>query len=262
MLKALRLPESLHGYITSLPYDLAPSNDLFQDGFSMDALLVLSDVDESALLSLVFQRAGFYVRTSRDMEEAISSWTVQPADALVWCPPKSVPLNGVVSSIKKLRAVSDVTTFLVCERLQEDDHLRLLQAGVDLVVERPYSARLLIAQVKALMRRTSGMPFYSLPTLALHNLTLDPAGRTVTRGAAEPVHLTQLEFRLLYTLMMHPGQVIPVESLVENVWGYTGQGDRDLVRGLIRRLRTKVEPDPSQPTYIQTVPGIGYLLKI
>jgi len=228
----------------------------------MDALLVVTDADESAVLSLIFQRAGFYARTSRDMAEAISSWTVQPADAVVWCPHKNSPLNGVVASIKQLRAISDVTFFLVCERLAEDDQIRLLQAGVDLIVERPYSARMLVARVKALMRRTSGMPFFSLPTLALHNLTLDPADRTVTRGAADPVRLTQLEFRLLYTLMMHPGQVIPVESLVENVWGYSGQGDRDLVRGLVRRLRTKVEPDPSQPVYIKTVPGLGYLLNV
>jgi DNA-binding response OmpR family regulator len=228
----------------------------------MDALLIVTDADESAVLSLVFQRAGFYARTSRDISEAISSWTVQPADAVVWCPHKNSPLNVVVASVKQLRAVSDVTLFLVCQPLVEDDHIRLLQAGVDMLVERPFSARLLIAKVKALMRRTSSMPFYSLPTLSLPNLTLDPADRTLTRGAADPVRLTQLEFRLLYTLMVHPGQVIPVESLVENVWGYSGQGDRDLVRGLVRRLRTKVEPDPSHPTYIQTVPGIGYLLKV
>jgi len=58
--------------------------------------------------------------------------------------------------------------------------------------------------------------------------------------------------------MIHRDQVLPTETIVEQVWGYSGQGDKDLVRGLIRRLRTKVEPDPSNPRYILTVPGLGY----
>jgi DNA-binding response OmpR family regulator len=67
-----------------------------------------------------------------------------------------------------------------------------------------------------------------------------------------------LEFRLLFTLMTHAGRVIPAENLVEYVWGYTGEGNRSLVRGLIQRLRTKVEPNPSKPRYILTQPGVGY----
>jgi DNA-binding response OmpR family regulator len=61
--------------------------------------------------------------------------------------------------------------------------------------------------------------------------------------------------------MMNRNQVLPTESIVERVWGYTGQGDRDLVRGLVSRLRVKVETDPRQPEYIQTIPGIGYMFK-
>jgi DNA-binding response OmpR family regulator len=72
------------------------------------------------------------------------------------------------------------------------------------------------------------------------------------------MHLTHLEFRLLYTLMTHAGQVIPTERIVENVWGYDGEGNRELVRGLVQRLRSKVEPDPRQPVYILTEAGIGY----
>jgi DNA-binding response OmpR family regulator len=63
---------------------------------------------------------------------------------------------------------------------------------------------------------------------------------------------------LLYTLMTHYGHILSTESIVERVWGYTGRGDRDLVRGLVRRLRTMVEPDPRNPVYILTVPGVGY----
>jgi DNA-binding response OmpR family regulator len=89
-------------------------------------------------------------------------------------------------------------------------------------------------------------------------LSLDPATRTVQVVGQPPRRLTHLEFRLLYTLMVNRGQVLSTETIVEHVWGYTGQGDRDLVRGLIRRLRLKVELEPGKPVYILTVPGVGY----
>jgi DNA-binding response OmpR family regulator len=80
----------------------------------------------------------------------------------------------------------------------------------------------------------------------------------VTLAEGEPKHLTQLEFRLLYALMTHAGQIMPAENIVEHVWGYSGEGNRGLVRGLVQRLRAKVEPDPRNPEYILTEPGVGY----
>jgi DNA-binding response OmpR family regulator len=129
---------------------------------------------------------------------------------------------------------------------------------VDEVILRPYSVRLLLAQIRAVLRRSGGVPFFSLPELAQSGLALDPNARTVQVGDSTPNRLTHLEFRLLYTLMTHAGQIIPNERIVESVWGYTGEGNRDLVRGLVQRLRSKVEPDPRQPIYILTEPGIGY----
>ncbi len=73
-----------------------------------------------------------------------------------------------------------------------------------------------------------------------------------------PLRLSQLEFRLLHTLMVHQGQILPTETIVEHVWGYDGEGDRSLVRGLINRLRVKIEPNPNSPQYIRTIPRIGY----
>jgi DNA-binding response OmpR family regulator len=112
--------------------------------------------------------------------------------------------------------------------------------------------------VDALLRRAGGVPLFSLPTLSLSGLTLDPATRAVEVEGRSGRRLTHLEFRLLYTLMTHRGQILPAEAIVERVWGYSGEGSRELVRGLISRLRAKVEPDPRQPRYILTVPGVGY----
>jgi len=94
--------------------------------------------------------------------------------------------------------------------------------------------------------------------LAVAGLTLDPVARTVTRVNLPTRRLTQLEFRLLHTLMTHRGQTLPTEVIVERVWGYSGRGDSELVRGLISRLRAKIEPDRQSPAYIITQPGVGY----
>jgi DNA-binding response OmpR family regulator len=92
----------------------------------------------------------------------------------------------------------------------------------------------------------------------LNEITLDPSARTVTVSGKETRRLTQLEFRLLYTLMTNRGQVVPLDVLVERVWGYTGGGSRDLVRGLVSRLRRKIEPDPEKAHFLETIPGVGY----
>jgi two-component system KDP operon response regulator KdpE len=81
-------------------------------------------------------------------------------------------------------------------------------------------------------------------------------------GDQVSARLTQLEFRLLYALMTRPGRVIPSENLVEYVWGYGGEGSQGLIRGLISRLRSKIEPDPSNPRFVVNEAGIGYYFEL
>jgi len=220
----------------------------------MYALLISKDSEETAILSLALQRAGMAVTTSTDLERAMASWPERPADLVVVALPQPEPL----AQIQRVRSETSTALVLVTDALTEDRHVALLDAGADLVVVRPYSARLLIAQVRTLLRRIGGVPAFSLPVLSLLGLTLDPATRTVRVTGRPPQRLTHLEFRLLYTLMIHRDQVLPTETIVGRVWGYSGEGNRELVRGLISRLRSKVEPDPRSPNYILTVAGIGY----
>jgi len=220
----------------------------------MRALLVSQDPDEAAILSLILQRAGMTVTRSTDLEHALQNQPEMPADLILLAMPAGSPL----AQVRMIRAQTEIPLVLVAEQIEEAMHALLLESGADLVVTRPFAPRLLISQVHALLRRVAGLPFFTLPTLTISDLTLDPATRTVQVGTLGPKRLTQLEFRLLYALMIHRGQVLPAEILVEQVWGYTGEGERDLVRGLIRRLRAKIEPDPSQPRFILTIAGIGY----
>ena len=220
----------------------------------MYALLIATDRDDVAVLSLVLQRAGLAVTTSSDLERAMRSWAERPADVIVVALLAPEP----PAQVQRVRAETRNALIVVIERPDEGLHYGLLENGADLVVSRPFSARLLIAQVRALLRRIGGVPAFTLPVLSLGGLTLDPATRSVQVADRPSKRLTHLEFRLLYTLMIHRDQVLPTDTIIERVWGYSGEGNRELVRGLISRLRGKVEGDPRKPEYILTVPGVGY----
>lgn len=106
--------------------------------------------------------------------------------------------------------------------------------------------------------RAVSVPVFSLPTLSVAGLILDATTRTIEVEERPSQRLTHLEFRLLYTLMVNRGQVLPPETIVERVWGYSGRGGAIWCGELISRLRAKVEVAPSNPQYILTVPGVGY----
>ncbi|RMF01194.1 MAG: DNA-binding response regulator [Chloroflexi bacterium] len=220
----------------------------------MYALLIADDSDDVALFSLALQRAGLSVTTGNNLERAMQSWLKRPADIVLVALPQVEPHT----IIRRVRAEAHVPLIVAVDSLTDRLHAELLRQGADLVVALPTSLKLLIAQIGVLMRRTNTVPAFSLPTLGANGFSLDPTTRTVTVSDKPPQRLTHLEFRLLYTLMLNRGQVIPTETIVEHVWGYTGQGDRDLIRGLVSRLRAKVETDPRNPRWIVTTPGIGY----
>jgi DNA-binding response OmpR family regulator len=221
----------------------------------MYALLVAEDADDIAIFSLVLQRAGLAVTTVKDLKRAMQNWSERPADVILLILYNISPQEQV----HLVRAETLVPLILTVNQMDEGLHCELLDLGADLVIAPPISGRLLIAQTGVLMRRMSSVPASNLPVLTAANLTLNPTTRTVEVVSKPPQRLTHLEFRLLYTLIINRGHVVPTEMIVERVWGYNGQGHRDLVRGLVSRLRVKVEKNPRDPEYIMTVPGIGYL---
>lgn len=207
----------------------------------MQAVLFCPHADEANVLQVILQQAGFMVRTARTLDQAIESWPENPSDFIL------IVLAGEHSNsltqIKQLRAHTVVPILLVSDPLPDDLHVNYLETGVDLVVIRPYSVRALLAQIRVILRRSSGVPFFSLPTLTQKDVHLDPSDRTVKVGEKDPKRLTQLEFRLLFTLMTHVGQIIPTEQIVEHVWGYSGEGNRELVRGLVVHDKVSIVQD-------------------
>ncbi|MEM7028432.1 MAG: response regulator transcription factor [Chloroflexota bacterium] len=220
----------------------------------MNGLLVTHSNDEMAYFSLVMQRAGLTIVKAKSLENALQQWWEKPADLILSSLQTPLPQDQV----KQIRAVTLVPLILLFDTPTDQLHTELLKLGADLIVPTAFNPGLLTAQIGALMRRTGGLPVSGLPTLEANGLVLDPSNRTVEAGENPKRRLTHLEFRLLYTLMTNRNQVMSSDNIVEAVWGYSGRGDRDLVRGLVNRLRAKVEVDRKRPRYILTMPGLGY----
>lgn len=164
----------------------------------------------------------------------------------------------LLSLVSKVRAESVVPIVAISPQREEGYVLQALDRGVDDYLIKPHTPRMLSARVRTLLRRTRPIPLSALGPLTIQDLTLDSEQRLVVSPDGSTIRLTNLEFRLLFLLMRNAERVVPSETIVERVWGYGGEGDATLVKNLVSRLRRKVEPDPANPRYIKTVPGIGY----
>ena len=224
----------------------------------MQALVVCDRADEAGLLGFALRQIGLTIMQASDLEDAMRLFAANPSDLWILALRK-VPL---ISQVRRVRKDSEACLAVIVPTFAEDEICEAFEAGADDVIARPYSLRILSARLKALLRRSSGTTLRLFPAFSVGGLTLDPSTRTVHTEGSASRRLTHLEFRLLHTLMIHQGQTLPAATIVEHVWGYDGAGDTELVRGLVRRLRSKVEDDPSRPQHVLTVPGVGYRLEI
>ncbi|MDI6694586.1 MAG: response regulator transcription factor [Anaerolineales bacterium] len=226
----------------------------------MKALVVDDDRVLADLVSFTLRREGFQVSQAQDGESALRRWMEDQPDIIILdvnLPKTSPPLDGF-TICRKIREQSDVPIILLTVREDEDDIVYGLKVGADDYILKPFSPRQLVARVQAVLRRTARGPISS--TLQAGKLTLDADRREARCGAQEPVSLTALECRLLEYMMLHAGHILTIQELIDHIWG-PGGGSRDMLRQLVRRLRSKIEPDPSSPVFIETIPGRGYGLK-
>jgi DNA-binding response OmpR family regulator len=221
----------------------------------MQAIVIASDADEKDFLGYVLRRSGLAVAASSDVRRIFTKWADHPADVVLVALDET---DDLLEVLKLIRSETQTPCLMIVDAISERLHTQLLDQGADVLLTRPVSGSSLGAQVRALLRRSSGIPSFVLPALVTDGFNLDPSSRTITFENGEEQRLTQLEFRLLYILMTNRGQVVPTEVLIERVWGYTGEGNRELVRGLISRLRHKLEPDPNNPKLLETISGVGY----
>jgi two-component system, OmpR family, response regulator ResD len=155
-----------------------------------------------------------------------------------------------------IRSKSRLPVIMLTARGEEADRIVGLELGADDYVTKPFSPRELVARVRSVLRRAESDGPGTDP-LSFEGLELDPSARQVRR-AGELLQLTAKEFDLLHFLASHPSHVFSREQLMARVWGYSAALDTGTVTVHIRRLREKIEEDPSQPRFLQTVWGVGY----
>lgn len=224
----------------------------------MLVFIVAENQEDRELCSQAMRLAGLQTAAFRDINKALEGAEERTLNLIVYFSPTRETAEEIEQKVTELRHWLIVPVLLIVERVTETDHCRFLDMGADLVMTRPVSHRLLMRYAGILVRRTNNISLNALNPIRSDSITLDPGNHTVTIDDGPPQHLTQLEFRLLYTLMVNADQVVPVPDLIERVWGYSGDGSRDLVRGLIRRLRRKIEPPGEKPHFIHNLPGVGY----
>ncbi len=216
---------------------------------------VLVVEDELTLLELLSQHLraeGYTVLASANGEEALELARSQAPDVCVL----DVMLPGLdgLSLCRIIRKESEVPIILLTARGAEIDRVIGLESGADDYVVKPFSLPELMARVRAALRRAPNRPS---ATLVAGNLSLDLVSRRVFVDGRE-VKLSHKEFELLATLMRNKGAVLSREFLITQVWGYDFEGDTRTVDVHVRWLREKIEKDPSNPTHLQTVRGVGY----
>ena len=164
-----------------------------------------------------------------------------------------------VEVIKKIRTWTNMPIIVISARSEDTDKIEALDAGADDYITKPFNILEVKARIKAIMRRTAKRkeePAQS-PMLVKGNMKIDCEGRRVFIGEKE-INLTAKEFDLLELLVMNPNKVYSRENLLNLVWGYEYPGDVRTVDVHVRRLREKIEPNPSEPKYVHTKWGVGY----
>ncbi|MHB8575153.1 MAG: response regulator [Dehalococcoidia bacterium] len=219
---------------------------------------VLIVEDEAMVAEVVgryLRREGFDVVVAADGEAALEAAQRRHPDLVVL--DLMLPKLDGLEVCRRLRARSQVPVIMLTAKSEELDRIVGLELGADDYMPKPFSPRELVARVRAVLRRSAASTRNEADLLDFGDLVIDAAGRNVSvKGDA--VELTAKEFDLLHFLAKSRGRVFTRAELMDKVWDYEYAGDSGTVTVHIRRLRSKIEPDPARPSHIKTVWGVGY----
>ncbi len=220
-----------------------------------ELILVVDDEPKISKLARDYlERSGFRVQTAVDGSTALSIFRRDKPDLIVL--DLNLPGMDGLDVCRHIRRDSDVPIIMLTARVDETDRLIGLELGADDYIIKPFSPRELVARVRAVLRRAKGGVRHS-SIIRTGALEIDIDGRRAFRDGST-LQLTRIEFNLLTIFAQHPGQALSRQQLLSKLHGYTHDGYDRSVDAHIKNLRHKLEPDPSNPTYILTVYGIGY----
>jgi two-component system, OmpR family, response regulator RegX3 len=221
-------------------------------------VLVVEDEDSFVeALTIGLKREGFRVHVARDGAQALAMFDTVRPDLLLL--DVMLPKVSGIDVCREIRSKSRVPIIMVTAKGSEIDTVVGLEVGADDYVTKPYRLRELVARIRAVLRRTPGdeQPVLSGDAVEVGDVSLDPERHEVLiRG--ENVSLPLKEFELLGLLLENAGRVLTRETLIDRVWGPDYVGDTKTLDVHVKRLRSKVEDEPSNPTRIVTIRGLGY----
>ncbi|SFC24417.1 two-component system response regulator CseB [Streptomyces aidingensis] len=225
-----------------------------------EVLLVEDDAVLREATGLLLERYGFRVRTAEDGLTGLELFRGHAPDVVLL--DVMLPLLDGVSVVRRIRETSRVPVLMISARTDPLDVVQGLEAGADDYVTKPYDTSVLVARIRAALRRAAppppappGAPAAAPPPLRFGDLTVDPRGMEVRRDG-RPLELTPTELRLLLVFAGEPGVVLDRSTLLERVWDYAWGGDTRVVDVHVQRLRGKIGHDR-----IETVRGFGYKLR-
>ena len=220
-------------------------------------LTVEDDERIRTALRLALEDEGWEVDEVASGEEALAAFDRVPADVVL----VDIMLPGIdgFDICRAIRKSSDVPIVMITARSDTHDVVAGLEAGADDYLTKPFAPKELSARIRALLRRARSSDDGS-SEIVFNDLQILP-DEGVVRVSGTEAHLTKTEFRLLVELASTPGRIFSREVLLERVWGLGYFGDGRLVDVHVRRLRTKIEPDPANPRHVVTVRGLGYKLQ-
>lgn len=227
---------------------------LTPDARSRPILIVEDDQDTSDVVRILLEQAGYDSVAVERGEDALAE-IASSAPALVLLDLGLPDIEGL-EVLRRVRDQSFLPMIVLSGRTLEQDKVSALEAGADDFVGKPFSSEELVARVGALLRRVGWTP-QPETRLSIRSLELDiPHRQAFIRG--KRLHLTPVEYGLLYVLMRNAGRVVSHDEMLRAVWGNEYERDYSVLRVNISRLRQKLEENPRRPAYILTAPGEGY----
>jgi len=225
----------------------------------MAKILIVDDEEPIAeILQYNLEKEGFSVIIAGDGHEAVKTAFMEFPDLIIL--DIMLPGKDGFAVCREIRSRMNVPIIMLTARDDEIDKVLGLELGADDYVTKPFSAREVIARVRATLRRVKGQEMGKMDVLKTERIVLNKDQMTVLKDG-KLLELTNKEFSLLQYLMQNPGQVFTRSHILDAVWGYDYVGDERTVDVTIRRLRERLEDDPSSPTFILTRRGVGYYFR-
>jgi DNA-binding response OmpR family regulator len=220
----------------------------------MSKILIIEDESELVkVLRSYLEKAGFQVITALRGDSGLELWRREKPDLVIL--DLNLPGLDGLDIAREIRKKSNTPIIMLTARVEEADQLVGLEIGADDYITKPFSPRLVVARVRALLRRTQSTS--PSETIRVQDIEIDLEAHQVTRQG-NPIELTPTEFNILVAMARNPGRVFSRLQLLESVQGIAYEGYERTIDTHVKNLRAKLEPDPKNPRYIETVFGVGY----